>query len=121
MKLLVINADDFGQSRGTNQAILEARLHGVLSSTSCMANMPAIEEAAKLWKQNPTLGVGAHVSLNVGRPVLPPSTVPLLVNSQGLFHGSYLQHLRLSSDPTYLEQAAREIEAQILKLKALGF
>lgn len=63
MKHLIVNADDFGASRGINRAILELHELGVLTSTSLMMTMPAAHDAVKLAKTNPALGVGLHVTL----------------------------------------------------------
>jgi chitin disaccharide deacetylase len=69
MKYLIVNADDFGASRGINRGILEAHRRGVLTSTSLMVNMPASEEAALLSRDAPELSVGLHVNFtNEGDP-----------------------------------------------------
>jgi chitin disaccharide deacetylase len=60
MRYLIVNADDFGASRGINRGILEAHRHGILTSTSWMADMPAAEEAAAESRRWPTLSVGLH-------------------------------------------------------------
>ncbi len=59
-KYLIINADDFGYTRGVNQGILETHLHGVVSSTSLMVDAPWAIEAATAARQYPSLGVGLH-------------------------------------------------------------
>lgn len=59
-KYLIINADDFGYTRGVSHGIIEAHLHGVVSSTSLMVDAPWAPEAAALARQHPTLGVGLH-------------------------------------------------------------
>lgn len=70
MKKLIINADDFGYSRAINYGIIDCFQHGVLSSATFMANMPGAEHAADLAKQNPGLGVGVHLVLTCGEPIL---------------------------------------------------
>jgi predicted glycoside hydrolase/deacetylase ChbG (UPF0249 family) len=62
MKYLIVNADDFGASRGINRGILQTHLEGVVTSTSLMVNMPASEEAVELSRDLPELGVGLHVN-----------------------------------------------------------
>ena len=68
-KRLVINADDFGLCDGVNRAVAQAHTDGVLTSTTLMANMPAAEEAVKIAKEMPSLGVGIHLNLTEGPPV----------------------------------------------------
>ncbi len=63
MKYLIVNADDFGASRGINRAILELHELGVVTSASLMMKMPAADDAVRLAKASPTLGVGLHVTL----------------------------------------------------------
>ena len=63
MKYLIVNADDFGASRGINRGILEAHERGILTSTSLLVDWPASEEAAALSRTAPTLSVGLHVYL----------------------------------------------------------
>ena len=72
MKYLIINGDDFGASRGINRAMLELYELGVLTSASLMIAMPAADDAVKLAKDVPGLGVGLHVMLTSedGDPLL---------------------------------------------------
>ena len=60
---LIVNADDFGQSKGINQGIIQAYEKGILTSASLMVRYPAASEAAAYAKSNPSLGVGLHVDL----------------------------------------------------------
>jgi predicted glycoside hydrolase/deacetylase ChbG (UPF0249 family) len=84
--LLIVNADDFGLSRGINEAIADAHESGTLTSVSLMANQPASEQAVSLARRLPTLRVGIHLNLCAGRPVLPAREVPSLVRANGDFH-----------------------------------
>ena len=43
---LIVNADDFGYSRGVNRGIIEAHERGIVTSASLMVKQPASEEAA---------------------------------------------------------------------------
>jgi predicted glycoside hydrolase/deacetylase ChbG (UPF0249 family) len=63
MKYLIVNADDFGASRGINQGILELHRSGVLTSTSLMIDSPAAADAVERALREPALGVGLHVTL----------------------------------------------------------
>jgi predicted glycoside hydrolase/deacetylase ChbG (UPF0249 family) len=78
--LLIVNADDFGMTSGVNRAIVELHRAGLVTSASLMARAPASEEAMELARSMPTLGVGCHVVLVDGEPVLPPHRVPTLVD-----------------------------------------
>ncbi|UOR11523.1 chitin disaccharide deacetylase [Halobacillus amylolyticus] len=69
-KKLIINADDFGYSRGINFGIIDAFQHGLLTSTTLMTNMPGASHAYQLAKENPNIGVGIHLTLTAGSPIL---------------------------------------------------
>lgn len=84
MTKLIINADDFGYSKGVNLGIIEAFQNGVVTSATLMANMPGAEHAAALAKENLGLGVGIHFVLTCGKPIC--RDVPSLINDHGEFH-----------------------------------
>ena len=72
MRLLIVNADDFGLTPGINRAIIEAHTRGIVTSATLMANMPAFYEAVQLAKVHPALGIGLHFNITQGRPVAAP-------------------------------------------------
>ncbi|QXJ37243.1 hypothetical protein BV455_00505 [Parageobacillus caldoxylosilyticus] len=109
----IINADDFGYSKGVNYGILEAFQHGVVTSTTMMVNMPGTEHAARLAKENPELGVGIHFVLTCGKPIL--ADVPSLVNEDGEFRKRDVQ--LLYADPDDIE---RELTAQLETFLSFG-
>ncbi len=63
LRYLIVNADDFGISSGTNQGILRAHRHGVVTSASLMVLRTAARQAAEYAAENPLLSVGLHVEL----------------------------------------------------------
>jgi hopanoid biosynthesis associated protein HpnK len=85
---LIVNADDFGNSPGINAAVIQAHQLGVLTTASLMVNGPAADEAVKLARENPRLGVGLHLTLCFGRSSLPPAVIPTLVDSESCFRNS---------------------------------
>lgn len=68
-KLLIVNADDFGLSRGINYGIIDAHRHGVVTSTTAMMTTSGIEHAAQLSAETPSLAVGLHFVLSYGKPI----------------------------------------------------
>jgi chitin disaccharide deacetylase len=60
MRRLIVNADDFGASSGTNRGIVECHTRGVLTSTSMMVTGAAVDEAVELSRSHPRLAVGLH-------------------------------------------------------------
>src|SRR5471032_466975 len=85
---LIVNADDFGLSRSVNEAVIRAHRDGILTTASLMVNESGFDEAVKLAKENPNLGVGLHLALLQGHSALPPEKIPGLVNSRRKFSNS---------------------------------
>ncbi len=82
MRRLIVNADDFGFTSGVNRAIVEAHAHGIVTSSTLMANGPTFEEAVKLAKTVPDLSVGCHVVLIDGQSLLDAKRLPTLTAAQ---------------------------------------
>jgi predicted glycoside hydrolase/deacetylase ChbG (UPF0249 family) len=83
---LIVNADDFGFTRGVNEGIVEAHRNGILTATTLMANGVAFDDAVLLSHRTPSLDVGCHLVLVQGKSVLEPSrdlpaTLPALMRA----------------------------------------
>jgi predicted glycoside hydrolase/deacetylase ChbG (UPF0249 family) len=118
VKRLIVNADDFGLTRGVNRAIVELNSSGTLTSATLMAKAAATEEAISLANAN--LGVGCHVVLVDGQSVLEPRRDLLWlvdpVRTVGRFEpslGNFLKILHLKPGwPLSNHLLEREIEAE---------
>ena len=53
IKKLIVNADDFGMTEGNSIGILMAHADGILTSTTCMMNMPFAKFALDQAKNYP--------------------------------------------------------------------
>jgi predicted glycoside hydrolase/deacetylase ChbG (UPF0249 family) len=111
MKRLIINADDFGHDERVGRGIMDLHQAGMISSTSCMTNMPAWPQAAAYLRHHPELGAGVHLVFNDGSPVLPKDRVQALVGDDGHFLDDH-QILR-SLRPGTTAQLCAEFRAQI--------
>jgi predicted glycoside hydrolase/deacetylase ChbG (UPF0249 family) len=121
MKLLIVNADDFGMSECINEGILESHLRGIVTSTTLLANGDAFERAVAIGKATPELGVGVHLNLTQGRPVSDPARVASLTNRNGNFFRGPAALLRSAlAGKLRREDVKREFEAQIEKVRAAG-
>ena len=58
---LIVNADDFGLSEGTNRGIIEAHERGIVTSTSLMVRQSAVASAVAYAKAHPAFAVGLHL------------------------------------------------------------
>ena len=83
-KRLIINSDDYGRAPEISRGIREAHLHGVVTSTTCLMNIPTTaDDIAVALKETPNLGMGVHLVLTMGKPILPPEKVPTIVDENG--------------------------------------
>lgn len=87
MKKLIVNADDYGHTSGVSEGIRQAHLHGIVTSTSVMMNRPSAPmELKKAAGFCPNLGIGIHLVLTTGSPLLPPDKVATLICKDGSFY-----------------------------------
>lgn len=118
---LIVTADDFGESRSVNEAVIRAHREGILTCASLIVGGEAFEEAVELARAHPKLGVGLHLTVCCGRPVLPASHVPDLVNEEGRFSDCPLEAgLKYFFNRAARRQLEKEIEAQFEKFEATG-
>jgi predicted glycoside hydrolase/deacetylase ChbG (UPF0249 family) len=122
MTRLIVNADDFGQTPGINRAVLELHKAGVLTSATLMARAVATDQAIEIARATPTLGVGCHIVLSDGEPVLPPAQIPSLLDpSTDLFIPRLTVFLgRLFMGRIRAEEIEAEATAQIQYLQSQG-
>lgn len=112
---IIFNADDFGYSEAVNRGIIKCFKDGVLRSTTLMTNAFGFEDAVELAKQNPGLGIGVHLTLTFGRPLLGYTNT--LTDSSGKFHkvDYYTEGNEVSEEELYAEW-----DAQIRKVYEAG-
>jgi chitin disaccharide deacetylase len=121
-KQVIITGDDFGLAIPVNEAIELAHREGVLTTTSLLVGEAAAADAAARAHRNPGLRVGLHVAVCDGRPTLPPSEIPSLVNARGeLRHpiDAMLQLLVFGWLPSHRRELEAEIRAQFEAFRAL--
>ena len=120
-KRLVVTADDFGAALAVNEAVEQAHRGGILTAASLMVAGEAADDAVARARALPTLGVGLHVVLVEGRPVLPPERLPALVDARGLFRTDIIRmSFEIFASPAARRQVAAEIEAQFAAFSATG-
>jgi len=119
---LIVNADDFGLTAGVNRAIAELHQAGLLTSTTLMARAAATDRAIQIAHSMPSLGVGCHIVLVDGEPVLPPSQIPTLIDTRtGRFRSSLGTFLvRLLAGRIRPPEIEAEAAAQIALLQSRG-
>lgn len=109
---LIVNADDYGRTAAVSQGVRNAHLFGIVTSTTCMMNMPTVVEDIRIaLEESPHLGLGVHLVLTSGKPLLPVDQVSSLISSDGSFHKLDQFLARLDQIDPF--QAKAEWQAQI--------
>lgn len=117
----MFTADDFGLSPALNNAVALAHRFGLLRNASLMPGGPAFSQAVTLSRQLPSLCLGVHLTLIQGRAVLPPKTIPRLVDSQGRFPTNPVgTGWRYFSETSLFPEIERELRAQVEALFGVG-
>jgi chitin disaccharide deacetylase len=121
MKNLILNADDFGMTRGVNEGIIRAHRDGILTSATLMANGEAFEHAVELAKAHEKLGIGCHLVLVGGKCVAARDSVASIADADGNLPDSLAVFVaKVTSGFIRTEEIEIELRAQIGKLRAAG-
>jgi chitin disaccharide deacetylase len=121
VKRLIVTADDFGAAVEVNQGVEFAHTCGILTAASLMVAGAAAGDAVQRARKLPGLRVGLHLVLVEGKPVLPASAVPDLVDSTGHFRNQMARAgAAMFFRPRVRAQLAAEIEAQFAAFAATG-
>jgi chitin disaccharide deacetylase len=121
MRLLIVNADDYGLTTAVSRAILTAADTGIVTSTSVLAVAPAFGATAPALASS-GLGAGAHLAA-VGEdpPLLSAREVPTLVDERGAFSRSW-RHLlpKVAAGRVDRDDLRREFTAQVEAISGAG-
>jgi len=120
MKRLIINSDDYGRTPDISRGIRQAHLHGVVTSTTCMMNIPTTAaDVAVAVKETPTLGMGVHLVLTMGKPIIPRESASSITDENANFfkYTPFMEHLSKIN----IDEVKTEWRAQIESfIKASG-
>jgi chitin disaccharide deacetylase len=115
---LIINADDYGLSRGVNTGIIEASEAGVVTSASMIVNLPGFNDAVAHAGSRPALSLGLHLNLTTGKPL---TAAPSLTRRKtGLFYSLPVLMTRASLGLIDSSDVARECAAQLDRMIEFG-
>lgn len=122
---VIVNADDFGFHENANQAIAKCFREGIVTNTTAMVTMPAIESGLALARRDGFVDrVGLHVNLSEGRPLT--DTIKrsrIFCDEDGNFNGGIRARRLWRFWLPRSEQVgiAEEIKAQMKLFFKLGF
>jgi predicted glycoside hydrolase/deacetylase ChbG (UPF0249 family) len=113
MRKLIINADDFGLSLGTNEAIAELLCRGAITSTTLMANGPALEDAVECARRSALNGmIGLHANLTQFAPSGEGEGLSSIRDSGGQYAGRRALFKACARGLVKAEALHRELAAQ---------
>lgn len=120
-KLVIIHADDLGETHAVNAATIKALESGAVNSASLMVPCPWFPEIADYAKSHPVADFGLHLTLTAERvyyrwgPVAARNQVPSLVDANGYFHHDWDEHQQINP-----KEAEVELRAQVERALAMG-
>ena len=83
---MIVNSDDYGRTPDISRGIREAHLQGVVTSTTCMMNIPTTaDDVLVALKETPDLKLGVHLVLTMGKPLSAREAVSSVVDENGNF------------------------------------
>lgn len=116
-KYLIINADDFGLTQGVTDGIINAAKNGVVTSTTVMINELIYNKVTYKKSEISRIGIGLHLNLTQGRPILPAMDVTSLVSLDGVFQKP--EKLFAHAEKIYPAQVEKEWRAQLAAFRAV--
>jgi predicted glycoside hydrolase/deacetylase ChbG (UPF0249 family) len=120
-KVIIVHADDLGETHSVNAAAIKALEGGRINSASLMAPCPWFPEIADYAKSHPDADFGLHLTLTSERvyyrwgPVAPADKVPSLVDQNGYFHHDWEENKHINA-----REVEIELRAQIERALAMG-
>jgi len=121
MKRLIVTADDFGLSVSVNEAVEDAHRNGILTCASLMVAGPAAADAVARARRLPGLGVGLHLVLVDGAPVLPAGALPALAAPGGRLTRDIVRTaFAIQFRPDARRQMESEVHAQFDAFRRTG-
>lgn len=120
-KTMIVTADDFGLSRAVNAGVIRSHRDGILTAASLMVTGAACEEAARLARDYPALGLGLHLVVCRGRAVLGDKLARVADAAGEFARNPTLAGMRYFFDRRVRSLLCDEIRAQIeLQLSLTG-
>src|SRR5277367_2772369 len=120
-KLIIVHADDLGETHAVNAAAMKALEVGTINSASLMVPCPWFPEMADYARSHPDADFGLHLTLTSERvyyrwgPVAPTDRVLSLVDSNGYFHHDWEPHQQIDA-----KEVEVELRAQVERALAMG-
>jgi len=120
-KLIIVHADDLGETHAVNAAAIKTLEGGSINSASLMVPCPWFPEIADYAKSHPEVDFGLHLTVTSERvyyrwgPVAAADKVPSLLDQYRYFHHDWEHNQHINTDEVEIE-----LRAQIERALAMG-
>jgi predicted glycoside hydrolase/deacetylase ChbG (UPF0249 family) len=120
-KLVIVHADDLGETHAVNAAAIQSLEAGFINSASMMVPCPWFPEIADYAKSHPGADFGLHLTVTSERvyyrwgPAAPADKVPSLLDENGYFHHDWEHNQHVNA-----KEVEIELRAQIERALAMG-
>ena len=120
-KLIIVHADDLGETHAVNAAAIKALEARTINSASLMVPCPWFPEIADYAQSHPDADFGLHLTLTSERvfyrwgPVASRDKVPSVVDENGYFHHDWEQNEHIDA-----KEVEIELRAQIDRALEMG-
>src|SRR2546430_10864281 len=120
-KLIIVHADDLGETHAVNAAAIKSLEAGSVNSASLMVPCPWFPEMADYAKSHPSADFGLHLTVTSERvyyrwgSVAPADKVPSLLDENGYFH-----HDWENNPPIQPKEVEIELRSQVERALAMG-
>src|SRR5436190_12836760 len=120
-KLIIVHADDLGETHAVNAAVIKTLDAGYVHSSSLMVDCPWFTEIAEYGKSHPDADFALHLTVTSERvyyrwgPVAPADKLPSLVDKNGYFHHDWENNQHINP-----KEVEIELRAQIERALVMG-
>ena len=120
-KLIIVHADDLGETHAVNAAAIKSLEAGSVNSASMMVPCPWFPEIADYAKSHPNVDFGLHLTVTSERvyyrwgPVAPADKVPSLLDENGYLHHDWEHNQHINA-----KEVEIELRAQVERALAMG-
>src|SRR5689334_8732471 len=121
-RLVIIHTDDIGMCHASVQAFQDLWAFGTITSGAVMVPCPWFPAVAQVCRENPTIDMGVHATLNAEWESYRWGPVPTRESGSGLLDGAgyFHQWHQAVYDHASPEEVEKEVNAQVERALAAG-
>ncbi len=115
-RFLIITADDYGASKNINEGIKYAAEKKAITTIFVLTNFQeSLSGLKEISDNHPKIGIGVHLNIVTGKPILNPEQIPSLIGFEDNFYP--FDKLLLKIYSISIDDLRNELRAQIQALQ----